>query len=177
MPEIQKQTFFTLLDKHHDRAAFSCGELSLDDYLQKRASQDIKRRAAVVYVMTERQEDSAILGYYTLSAAGILLEELPEETTKKLSRYPQVGAILLGRLAVAEHYKGQGLGAELLRAALIQCLEQSSQIAAAVVIVDALNEGARRFYEKYGLVLLPGQPDGYPIRLFIQMRTLEQALV
>jgi ribosomal protein S18 acetylase RimI-like enzyme len=174
--ENQQAIFFTLLDKHHDRAAFSSGEPSLDHYLQKQASQDIKRRAAAVYVMTEEPEASTILGYYTLSAAGVLLEELPEEAAKKLSRYPQVGAILLGRLAVDDRYKGQGLGAQLLRYALLQSLEQSRQVAAAVVIVDALNESAQRFYEKYGFTLLPGQPEGYPTRLFIPMRTLEQAL-
>lgn len=175
MPENQEQTFFTLLGKHHDRAAFSCGEPSLDDYIQKRASQDIKRYAAVVYVMTKGREDSTILGYYTLSAGSILLDEVPEEAARKLARYPQVGAILLGRLAVDEQRKGQGLGAKLLRDALLRCVEQSSQVAAAVVIVDALNEGARRFYEKYGFLLLPGQADSYPTRLFVPIKTLKQA--
>lgn len=175
MPVNQKNLSFTLLGNHHDRAAFSCGELSLDTYIQKQASQDIKRRAAAVYVMAETEEASPILGYYTLSAASMLLEDVPQETVKKLARYPQVGAILLGRLAVNEHYKGQGLGGEILRDALVRCVEQSKQVAAAVVIVDALNEGARRFYEKYGFVLLPDQPDDYPTRLFIPIKTLEQA--
>jgi ribosomal protein S18 acetylase RimI-like enzyme len=159
----------------HDREAFFCGEPSLDDYLKRQASQDIKRRAAVVYVLT-LADDPLILGYYTLSATSILLSGLAEETTKKLARYPQVSAFLLGRLAVDERYKGQGLGRKLLRDALLKSLEQSKHIAAAVIVVDALNETAKRFYEHYGFVTLRNQPDTYPQRLYIAMNTLEQSL-
>jgi ribosomal protein S18 acetylase RimI-like enzyme len=173
---VQQSTFVTLLEAHHDRAAFSCGEPSLDTYLKERVSQDLKRRAAVAYVMTESPEGSTILGYYTLSTAGVLLSGLPQEMAKKLSRYPHVGTILLGRLAVDNRYKGQKLGARLLRHALQQSLGISERVAAALVIVDALNESARRFYEKYGFVLLPGQPEEYPMRLCIPMRTIEQAM-
>jgi ribosomal protein S18 acetylase RimI-like enzyme len=160
----------------HNREAFSCGELSLDDYLKRQASQDIKRRAAVVYVLTSTDTASQIIGYYTLSSISVFLSDLSEETTKKLARYPHVGAFLLGRLAVDERYKGQGLGAKLLRDALLKSLEQSKHIAAAVVAVDALNENARRFYEQYGFISLRNQPDTYPQRLFIAMHKVEQAL-
>jgi predicted N-acetyltransferase YhbS len=64
------------------------------------------------------------------------LSDLSEETIKKLARYPNVGAFLLGRLAVDERFKRQGLGARLLKDALLKCLEQSKHIAAAVVAVE-----------------------------------------
>ena len=165
-------TVISLLEpKKHDRAAFSCGEPSLDTYLQRQASQDIKRRAAAVHVMTEA-ESSHIMGYYTLSAASVQLTDLPEETQKKLARYPNVAASLIGRLAVDEQHKGKGLGAQLLRDALLRSLAQSRELAIAVVMVDALNENARRFYERYGFVEVPSQEN----RLYIPMGTVEQSL-
>ncbi len=163
----------TLLDTaNHDRAAFSCGEPSLDAYLQRQASQDLKRRAAVVYVMTEREEASRILGYYTLSATSVKLSDIPQETQKKLARYPDVPASLIGRLAVDERHKGQGLGARLLRHALLRSLEQSQALAIAVVVVDALNDSASRFYQHYGFLPMPSQNN----RLYLPMSTIAQSL-
>ena len=162
----------SLLDtRKHDRAAFSCGEPSLDTYLQRQASQDVKRRAAVVYVLTQPGE-GRVVGYYTLSAASVRLTDLSEETQKKLARYPNVAASLIGRLAVDEGYKGQGWGAQLLRHALLRTLEQSRELAIAVVSVDALNDDARRFYERYGFMLMTSESS----RLYIPVETVEKAL-
>jgi ribosomal protein S18 acetylase RimI-like enzyme len=166
----------TLLDTSlHNRETFSCGEPSLDDYLKRQASQDIKRKAAVVYVMTSDTDPSLVMGYYTLSSTSVLLSELAEDTIKKLARYPQVGAFLIGRLAVDERYKGQGLGGKLLGDALLKSLEGSRHIAAALAAVDALNENAKRFYERYGFVSLRGQ-ESYPQKLYLPIKTLEQSL-
>jgi ribosomal protein S18 acetylase RimI-like enzyme len=177
VPNNHAQFQVSLLDTNiHDRETFSCGEPSLDDYLKRQASQDIKRRAAVAYVMTSTEDERSIIGYYTLSSASVFLSDLTEESIKKLARYPHAGAFLIGRLAVDERFKGQGLGAKLLRDALLKSLEQSKHIAAAVVAVDALNENARRFYERYGFESLRNQPDTYPQRLYIAMHKLEQAL-
>ena len=161
-----------LLDtKKHDRAAFSCGEPSLDTYLQRQASQDVKRRAAVVYALTQPGE-GRVLGYYTLSAASVRLTDVSEETQKKLARYPNVAASLIGRLAVDESYKGRGWGAQLLRHALLRTLEQSRELAIAVVIVDALNDDAREFYERYGFRLMTSQSN----RLYIPVETIKKSL-
>ena len=165
----------SLLDTNiHDRDSFSRGEPSLDDYLKRQASQDVKRRAAVVYIMTLSTDERSIIGYYTLSSVSVLLKDVTEDTLKKLARYPNVGAFLLGRLAIDERYKGQGFGGKLLKHALLQSVEQSKYVAAAVVAVDALNEDAKRFYERYGFLTLQNQPDIYPQRLYILMNTLEQ---
>jgi ribosomal protein S18 acetylase RimI-like enzyme len=167
----------SLLDTSiHDRDLFSCGEPFLDDYLKRQASQDVKRRTAVVYSMTSATDERSIMGYYTLSSVSILLTDVTEDALKKLARYPNVGAFVLGRLAIDERYKGQGFGGKLLKHALFQSLEQSKYVAAAVVAVDALNENAKRFYERYCFLILQNQPDSYPQRLYILMNTLEQSL-
>jgi hypothetical protein len=95
------------LDKHHDRADFSCGEASLDRYLRSQAGQDARRHVAAPFVAVAAAGSPRVLGYYTLSAFGIELAELPDETARKLPGYPVVPAALLGRLAVDQRQRGR----------------------------------------------------------------------
>lgn len=172
MPETSPYSYPLLDTKVHDRAAFSCGEPSLDDYLKRRASQDVKRRAAIAYIMTTKIEPETIIGYYTLSAVSINLDVIPPQTAKKLPRYPDVSATLLGRLAVDERYKGRGHGGRLLRHALKNSFAQSEAIASAMVVVDALNDSAKQFYERYDFQPLTNDP----MKLYIRTDTIKQAM-
>lgn len=173
MSEAKPTYLYTLLDKTiHNRAAFSCGEVSLDDYLQKRARQDVEKRAAVVYMMTTSEHPNVILGYYTLSSTGVSLGTIAPDRVKHFPRYPMVSATLLGRLAVDQRFKGQGHGGRLLSHALQQSLEKSKEIASAMVVVDALHDEARKFYEKYGFLQLTDDP----MRLYLHMDTIAKAM-
>lgn len=169
MPAERTLPRIEILDKSlHDRAGFSCGVAALDAYLQKQASQDVEKRAAVAYVaMFEPPE---IAGYYTLSQFSIEFTNLPERLSKKLARYPFVPATLMGRLAVATGYRGRGLGRDLLFDALWRSLQQSASIASAGVVVDAKDETAVAFYGKYGFEPIFGASR----RLFLAMRAVEQ---
>src|ERR1019366_3555005 len=91
---------------------FSCGSRELDSYLQKQAGQDLKKRAAVPFVITP--DHRTIAGFYTLSQYALDLGSVPEEVAKRLPRYPMVSATLLGRLAVSNDFRDQGLGERLL---------------------------------------------------------------
>lgn len=95
------------------RAAFACGEPALDDHLQRHASQDVKRGVARVFVACPVGQPQQIAGFYTLSAASVAAQTLPEAWRKKLPRYP-VPVALLGRLAVSQQAQGTGLGSILL---------------------------------------------------------------
>jgi hypothetical protein len=86
------------LGKQHDRATFSCGVAKLDDYLKRRAGQDVRRRIARVFVCTE-DGSNLVLGLYTLSALAIDVSAPPEDQARKLPRHP-VPAALIGRLAI-----------------------------------------------------------------------------
>ena len=156
------------LGTRHDRAAFSCGHRQLDLYLQRQAGQDLKKKAAVPFVITPDGE--TIAGFYTLSQYAVDLGELPEEISKRLPRYPLVSATLLGRLAVDQRFRGRGLGERLLMDALYRALQSSLQVASAAVVVDAKDDRAVDFYRKYGFIDLPGMRR----RLFLPMRTIEQ---
>ncbi|PYP90483.1 MAG: GNAT family N-acetyltransferase [Candidatus Angelobacter sp. Gp1-AA117] len=138
------------LGPNYGRAAFSCGSKELDSYLRTQAGQDLKKRAAVPFVITP--DHRTIAGFYTLSQHAVDLGELPEDVAKKLPRYPLVSATLLGRLAVSLQFRSQGLGEKLLMDALYRALQSSKQIASAVVVVDAKDEQAAAFYRKYGFI-------------------------
>ena len=115
------------LAKNHDRSRFECGSASLDRYLQQQARQDVEKHVAAPFVATALA-DLRVLGYYTLSASALLLTDLPDDVTRKLPRYPQLPVTLLGRLAVDQVAKGQGLGQFLLMDALHRSLASAAQI-------------------------------------------------
>lgn len=107
--------------------------------------------------------DGTLGGYYTLSATAVSLSDLPAETVRRLPRYPLIPAFLLGRLAVDRRYQGQRWGRFLLADALHRCV--NSEIPGFAIVVDAIDDNARRFYEREGFLPLPETPN----RLFRRM--------
>ena len=150
----------------HDRQAFDCGQPALNTYLQRQASQDVRRRIAQLFVATSADPPNRIAGYYSLSAASFERRDLPAEAAKRLPHYP-VPAALLGRLAIDQACQGQGLGELLLLDALHRTLRASAALAVHAMIVDAKDAAAARFYARYGFIAFPSQP----LRLFLPMET------
>jgi GNAT superfamily N-acetyltransferase len=155
------------LGKKHDRVVFSCGDDALDTYLKKRASQEAKKKIATTFVMAASRTN-AVIGFSTLSATSILLSDLPDETARKLPKYPHVPATLLGRLAIDSRYQGRGYGELLIIDALRRALQATTEVASNAVVVDAINERARSFYEQYEFCAFPDQK----LRLFLPMKTI-----
>ncbi|HZR29930.1 MAG TPA: GNAT family N-acetyltransferase [Terriglobales bacterium] len=156
------------LSKAHERAAFSCGNYHLDNYLKTQASQDMSKHVAACFVLTS--DGKTIAGFYTLSQYSIEAGSLPQEVSRKLPKYPQVPATLLGRLAISNSFKGQKLGEFLLIDALHRALLHSQQVASAALVVDAKDERAKTFYEYFNFMSFPGIQN----RLFLLMQTIEQ---
>jgi hypothetical protein len=160
------ETVFEPLGPQHDRAAFSCGIPQLDNYLKTQASQDVKKNLGAVFILTS--DGRTIDGYYTLSQHSVQLDVIPQAIARKLTRHPDVPATLIGRLARSLSVAGTGAGEMLLMDALKRILDTSQQVASWAVIVDAKDEKAAVFYEKYGFVRIPTVPN----RLFIPMETV-----
>jgi ribosomal protein S18 acetylase RimI-like enzyme len=139
------------LDAVHDRSAFDSGSEPLNRYLREQVGQDVRRRVAACFVALTN--DSRIAGYYTLASASLLLTELPPRIGKKLPRYPTVPTVRMGRLAIDQAFKGQGLGGALLADALHRAVR--SEIAVYALIVDAKNDDASAFYQHHGFITLP----------------------
>ena len=155
--------------KRHNRSNFACGVESLDLYLQKQVNQDLKRKIAAPFVLIEEGQ-AKVFGYYTLCAFSVHVGELPVDITKRLPRYPDVPATLLGRLAVDQTCRGRRLGEFLLMDALHRSLKQTGKIASFAIVVDAVNEDAQRFYLHFGFEPFPNRAD----RLFLPMKTIEK---
>lgn len=156
------------LGAHHDRAAFSCGEPALDNYLRRQASQDARRRVARIFVAVG-DTPGRVAGYYTLSAASFEKEDLPADLARRLPHYP-VPAAVLGRLAIDSTCQGRGLGELLLLDAICRVVRASATIAVYAIVVDAKNERAGAFYERYGFRAFPGVPR----RLFLPLQTFQK---
>ncbi len=156
-----------LLGKHHDRAGFDCGVESLNLYLKTQGSQDMRRKANAVFVLAPIDAPSQIAGYFTLCAYGVAAGAIPEAARKHVPRYPMVSATLLGRLAVSMEFQGKGLGSILLAKALEKAYTSAAQVGSSMVVVDAIDARAAKFYAAHGFQQLPES-----MRLILPMRTI-----
>jgi GNAT superfamily N-acetyltransferase len=156
------------LGPHHDRIAFACGEPALDAYLQRQASQDIRRRVAQVFA-ARGDTPERIAGFYSLSAASFAKDELLAPLARRLPHYP-VPTVVLGRLAVDRSRQGSGRGETLFIDAIRRIVRASAAIAVYAVVVDAKHERAERFYQRYGFRSFATVPR----RLFLPLETFEK---
>ena len=152
------------LDAAHDRTTFNSDSEPLNRYLRVQVTHDVRRRVAACFVALA--DGQRIAGYYTLASASLLLADLPASTGKKLPRYPSVPAVRMGRLAVDQAFKGQGLGGALLADALDRAAR--SEIAAYALVVEAKDEAAAAFYRHHSFIALPDSPH----TLFLPLATV-----
>ena len=106
------------------------------------------------------------MGYYTLSTLSIELNHLPQLLARKLPKHP-VPAALIGRLAVSQQIQGSGVGKLLIADAIKRVLSVSDEIAIYAMVVDAINEGAGRFYQQFGFLPLNTESQ----RLFLPLKS------
>jgi len=156
------------LDSTHDRSLFNSSSEPLCRYFREQVSQDIRRRVAACFVALNTE--NRVVGYYTLASASLRLTDLPNHLSKKLPRYPSVPAVRMGRLAVDDAFKGQGLGGALLADALTRTIR--SEIAAYALIVDAKDELSAAFYRHHGFIALLDSP----LTLFLPLTTVQAFL-
>ena len=129
----------------------------------------ISNAASVVFSLQPSPDNpKAAIGYYTLSSLSIELNQLPEKLARKLLKH-SVPAALIGRLAVGNAARGQGVGKMLLADAIKRTLVVSDQIAIYAMVVDAINDSAKGFYKQFGFTHLS---DDSP-RLFLPLKSIE----
>src|SRR5437879_5990290 len=120
----------------HHREAFDCGVEALNDFLRTRARKEMEAGMSACFVLVPEAERHRIAGYYTLSAATILRSDVPEALIRRLPRYREFPATLLGRLARSLEFKGQRLGDRLLISAISRAVEGAQQIASWAIVTD-----------------------------------------
>ena len=142
------------LASHHDRRTFSCGVEALDLYLRRFARQHSDANISRTYVAVN---GSTVRGFYSLARSGIRRNNLPEKYQTRFPNFP-LPVARLARLAVDLSHQRHGLGELLLSDALQRCLQISASIGMLGVIVDAKDEKARTWYERYEFERLPDTP-------------------
>lgn len=162
-----------LLSREHDRENFDCGNEPLNAYFRQTARQHIERGISRTFVLVESEAapPKLVLGYFTLNLCQLKAEHLPTVFAKRLPR--EVAGIKLGRLAVSLDRQREGLGRVLLVAAMHKVLDVFQSAGGIGLFVDAKDEAAKRYYERFGFAALPDNP----LLLFLPLQAIHDALV
>lgn len=142
------------LAAHHRLDAFTCGEPSLDDWLKRRAWTNQGTGATRTFVVSDAQD--RVLGFYGLSA-GAVAHQVATGAVKRNMPDP-IPVLILARLAVDRHAQGIKLGAALLQDAVKRAVAVSQEAGVRALLVHAMHERARQFYEHYGFRASPVHP-------------------
>jgi GNAT superfamily N-acetyltransferase len=153
----------------HDLSRFDCGaHESLNEWLKRFALINQKNESARTYVV---HCNGSVVGYYSISAGSVAVDETPARAAKGLARHP-IPVILLARLAVDKHEHGTGLGKALLKDALVRIAQAADILGARAVLVHAIDELARKFYEHFNFEASPI----HELQLMLLTKDLRKAL-
>jgi GNAT superfamily N-acetyltransferase len=141
------------LAAEHELDAFECGIAALDDWLKRRARRNEAEGASRTFVACVGRR---AVGYYSLAAGSVLHDAAPGNVRRNMPN--PVPVVLLGRLAVDRGWQGRGLGADLLADAVLRTLGAADVIGVRAILVHAISDEARRFYEKHGFRISPVEP-------------------
>lgn len=149
------------LNATHQLQAFACGETSLDDWLKRRALANQLSGASRTFVVTD--QTACVFGYYAL-AAGAVSHVMATSGVRRNMPDP-IPVMVLARLAVDQRAQGLKLGAALLQDAVSRAVAVSQNAGVRALLVHALNDRARQFYEHYGFQESPQNSMTLMLRL------------
>ena len=155
------------LKPDHDFSSFDSGTPVLDDWLRRRALPNQESGASRTYVICA---GNRVVGYYALAAGAVARAEATGRTRRNMP--DPVPVMVMGRLAIDSAYQGRGLGRALLRDAVLRTAQAAEIAGIRALLVHAISEDAKRFYERCGF--RPSPLD--PMTLMITMRDALQAL-
>lgn len=159
------------IGRHHDRKSFDCGIPALNEYLDRYARQNHESGGAKTFLAVSPAAPMRVLGYYSISPGSIEFARVPERLTKKLGRY-DVPVFRLGRLAVDRSIQGQGLGGDLLLAAGARALAVAAEVGGVALAIDAKDERAAKWYERFGALALLDDPP----KLILPLAVIAEAI-
>ena len=142
------------LDDSHRLDDFVCSQNSLESWLKRQARRNHARGASRVFVVTAGE--SNVVGYYALAAGSVLRASTPARISRNMPE--PIPVALLGRLAVHRDHLGRGIGAGLLRDAVIRAQRLTTEIGIRALLCHAIDETAVAFYRHHGFVPSPIEP-------------------
>ncbi len=155
------------LSPEHDVSQFHCGEPTLDDWLRRRAFQNEESGASRTYVICM---GNRVVGYYALAVGAVAHVEAPGRIRRNMPH--PIPVMVIARLAVDATAEGQALGPALLRDAVLRTVQASEIAGIRAILVHAISERAKRFYEKWGFIVSPVEP----MTLMITMTEARKAM-
>ena len=141
------------LAREHNLAAFDSGTPSLDEWLKRRALSNEQEGESRTYVVCA---GGKVVGYYALATGAVAQAEATGRVRRNMP--DPVPVMVLGRLAVDRAHQGQGLGAGLLRDTILRTLQAAEIVGIRAILVHAISDQAKRFYEHHGFVESPIEP-------------------
>jgi GNAT superfamily N-acetyltransferase len=142
-----------LLTADHDLSTFACGEPSLDEWLSRRALTNQGRGASRTYVVAEGPR---VVGYYSLASGALALSVASGPVRRNMP--DPIRMVLLGRLAIDQQWQGKGLGVALLQDAVVRTRAAAEILGIRGLLVHAISEDAKAFYERHGFLASIVQP-------------------
>jgi GNAT superfamily N-acetyltransferase len=142
-----------LLSADHALNDFTCGVASLDEWLKRRAYPNQVSGASRTYVITDGQK---VFGYYCLASGALALNDTPSSVRRNMP--DPVPMAIPGRLAIDRLWQGKGLGAALLQDAVLRTIQAGGILGIRGLLVHAVSDEAKIFYEHYGFTASPTQP-------------------
>lgn len=146
---------------------FDSGEISLDDWLKKRALKNQTSGASRCFVLCH---EKCVIGYYTLSAGAISHDLAPKSMRRNMP--DPLPVLLLGRLAIDKNYHNKGLGSALLRDAMLRSINVAHDAGIFAILIHALSLEAKKFYLSRGFIQSPLQP----MTLMMTLETIRSTL-
>lgn len=141
------------LSPDHDLSQFTCGESGLDDWLRRRALLNEVHGSSRTYVVSVGRR---VVGFYALANGAVTHNEAPGRIRRNMP--DPVPVMVLGRLGVDQDFRGQGIGSGLLRDAVLRTIQAAEIAGIRAILVHALSEPAKRFYEQHGFIASPVNP-------------------
>ena len=167
MGEVSRLNARELLAQAHFLADFSSGEVSLDDWLKRRANANQASGAFRTYVICEA---TRVVGYYALASGAITVESAPGRFRRNMPS--PIPVAVLGRLAVDLDWQGKGIGRALFRDAARRVAHAADAIGIRGIVVHAISEEAKRFYQALGFDPSPHES----MTLMVTLADIREAL-
>ena len=139
------------LRREHAVETFTCGQPPLDRFLVRYALQSQQAGGSTTYVALDGDR---VIGFHSLAYSSVDFGDAPDRVAKGLARHP-IPVMLLARLAVASDFQGRGLGASLLKDAILRTLQAADIAGLRAILVHAKDDSARKFYEHFDFVPSP----------------------
>jgi len=149
------------LSASHRLDGFSCGEAALDDWLKRRAMSNQLSGASRTFVVADMEQ--RVYGYYAL-AAGAVSHQMATSSVRRNMPDP-IPVMVLARLAVDTQVQGIALGASLLQDAVNRAVAVSHNAGVRALLVHAIHDRAKQFYEHYGFLVSPAHSMTLMLRL------------